>query len=91
MVEVLKQKQFAPLTVGQEVICILAGTSGVLDDIDVSRASHFVEELVGWMKLEAPEYLEKLDTTGDLDDTLIEELKEAINAYKMIYKFSFGA
>jgi F-type H+-transporting ATPase subunit alpha len=91
MVEVLKQKQFAPLTVGQEVVSILAGTSGVLDDIEVSRVSHFIEELVGWMKLEAPEYIEKLDKTGELTDAMLEELKEAINAYKMIYKFSFGA
>jgi F-type H+-transporting ATPase subunit alpha len=91
MVEVLKQKQFAPLSVGQEVISILAGTSGVLDDIEASRVSHFIEELVGWIKLEAPEYIEKLDKTGELTDTMLEELKEAINAYKMIFKFSYGA
>lgn len=91
MVEILKQKQFAPLTVGQEVVSILAGTTGVLDDIDISRVNHFIEELVTWMKLEAPEYLDRLDQTGQLDDALMEELKEAVNAYKMIYKFSYGA
>ncbi len=91
MVEVLKQKQFSPLTVGQEVVSILAGTSGVLDDLDIARVNHFIDELVTWMRLEAPDYLDRLDQTGQLDDALMEELKEAIHTYKMIYKFSFGA
>jgi F-type H+-transporting ATPase subunit alpha len=91
MVEVLKQKQFAPLTVGQEVVSILAGTSGALDDIETSRVSHFIEELLEWMKLDAPEYIANLDKTGELTDAMLEDLKEAINTYKMIYKFSYGA
>jgi F-type H+-transporting ATPase subunit alpha len=91
MVEILKQKQFSPLSVGEETVSILAGTSGVLDDIPVARVSRFVEELILWMRLEAPEYLERLDRTGELDDEFLAELTEAINTYKMIFKFSFGA
>lgn len=91
MVEILKQKQFSPLTVGQEVVSILAGTSGAVDDLDVSRVSHFIDELLIWMQLEAPEYLENIDRTGQLTDIQIEELKETIQTFKMIYRFSFGA
>jgi len=91
MVEILKQKQFSPLTVGEEVVSILAGSSGALDDLDVSRVGHFIDELLTWMKLEAPEYLENIDRTGQLTDAQIEELKETIQTFKLIYKFSFGA
>jgi F-type H+-transporting ATPase subunit alpha len=90
-VEILKQKQFSPLTVGEEVVSILAGSSGALDDLDVSRVGHFIDELLTWMKLEAPEYLENIDRTGQLTDAQIEELKETIQTFKLIYKFSFGA
>jgi F-type H+-transporting ATPase subunit alpha len=91
MVEILKQKQFAPMSVAQEVISILAGSAGVLDDIDVHRVNHFMDELVSWMELEAPEYLEMIEQVGDIDENLMSGLKDAVEAYKTIYRFSFGA
>jgi len=91
MVEILKQKQFAPMTVAQEVISILAGSSGALDDIDVHRVNHFIDELVSWMELEAPDYLEMIKKVGDIDENLMSGLKDAVEAYKTIYRFSFGA
>lgn len=91
MVEVLKQKQFAPMSVAQEVLSILAGSSGALDDIPVARVNHFMDELLTWMQIEAPEYLESIMQKGDIDETLMTGLTEAIEAYKTIYRFSFGA
>ncbi|RKY13550.1 MAG: F0F1 ATP synthase subunit alpha [Planctomycetota bacterium] len=91
MVEVLKQRQFAPMDVAHEVICILAGSSGVLDDIVVHRVNHFMDELLSWMEIEAPEYLQIIEKQGDIDDSLMSGLNEAIEAYKTIYRFSFGA
>ena len=90
MVEILKQKQYAPLSAGQQVISILAGSRGLLDDLEAATASHFIEELLSWIKLEADEYVQQINDTGELDDELIEKLVDAINAFKMIYKFSFG-
>ena len=91
MVEILKQRQYAPMTVAQEVISILAGSSGVLDDIDVHRINHFMDELLDWMQLEAPEYLQMIEEVGDIDDALMQGLTDAVEAYKQIYRFSFGA
>lgn len=90
MVEVLKQKQFSPMSVAEEVISILAGSSGALDEIDVSRVEHFLGELLLWLKLEAGEYLDELNQTGQLSDDLLAGLNEAVLTYKTIYKFSFG-
>jgi F-type H+-transporting ATPase subunit alpha len=91
MVEILKQKQFSPMSLAKEVISIMAGSGGVLDDIDVHRVNHFMDELVAWMELEAPDYLDVIEQTKDIDEGLMEGLKDAIEAYKTIYRFSFGA
>ena len=79
------------MNVSEQVLSILAGSSGALDDIEVSRVNHFIEELLGWMKMEAPEYLETIEQTGDIDDALMAGLLEAVETYKTIYKVSFGA
>jgi F-type H+-transporting ATPase subunit alpha len=91
MVEVLKQKQFSPMSVSDEVISILAGSSGVLDDVDAAHVGHFLEELIEWLKLEAGEYLDEINKTGKLSDELLSALNDAVAAYKTIFKFSFGA
>jgi F-type H+-transporting ATPase subunit alpha len=90
MVEVLKQKQFAPLSVGQQVVSILAGSTGMLDDVAVASVGHFIAELLQWLRLEAPEYIDQIDQTLDLTEEQAGNLKEAVEAFKTIYKFSFG-
>ena len=90
MVEILKQKQFSPLGSAQQVISILAGSSGLIDDVGVSDVGQFIEEMLDWLRLEANEYIEQIDATGKLSDDLEEDLTEAIKAFKTIYKFSHG-
>jgi len=89
MVEILKQKQFSPLSVAEQVISILAGSKEMLDDIETSDIGVFVEEMLEWVKLEAGEYIDELNEKG-LSDELADGLAEAVNAFKMIYKFSYG-
>jgi F-type H+-transporting ATPase subunit alpha len=90
MVEVLKQKQFSPLTSAQQVVSIFVGSSGLIDDIEAESAGHFVEEFLNWLKLEASEYIEDIEKTSAFTDELGESLKEAVDAFKTIYKFSYG-
>jgi F-type H+-transporting ATPase subunit alpha len=91
MVEVLKQKQYSPMSVADEVISILAGSGGGLDDIDAHRVNHFLDEFLLWLRLEASEYIDQLGKTAQLDDDFMAALNDAITAYKTMYKFSFGA
>jgi F-type H+-transporting ATPase subunit alpha len=91
MVEILKQNQYSPMETAKEVMSILAGSSGVLDDIEVGRINHFLVELLGWMEIEAPEYLQTIRDTGDIEADLMKSMTDAIEAYKTIYRFSFGA
>ncbi|MCE5186457.1 MAG: F0F1 ATP synthase subunit alpha [Planctomycetaceae bacterium] len=91
MVEILKQHQYAPMETVEEVVSILAGSSGALDDIEVNCINHFLIELLAWMKIEAPEYMDTIRQTGDITAELMKNLTDAIEAYKTIFRFSFGA
>jgi len=90
MVEILKQKQFSPLGSAEQVISILGGSSGLVDDVEVSDVAQFIEEMLDWLRLEANEYIEQIGATGKLSDELEKSLTEAITAFKTIYKFSHG-
>jgi F-type H+/Na+-transporting ATPase subunit alpha len=90
MVEILKQPQFSPVSAPEQVACILAGTSGVLDDMELIKVSSFLEEMLIWLRLEATEYLSEIEETGKLSDELAKELVEAMNVYKNVFRFSFA-
>jgi F-type H+-transporting ATPase subunit alpha len=86
MVELLKQPQFAPMSVGQEVITILAGSSGLLDDIPVEAVSGFASDMLGWLHERHPEYAEEITKSGKLAEELIGEIAAAVNEFKTTYK-----
>jgi len=74
LVELLKQPQFKPLPVEQEVIVIYAGTKGYLDDIPVSRVLEFQNDLLNYVDTSAPklraDLIEKKDLTTDIEAAL---------------------
>ncbi len=86
MVELLKQPRFAPLSVGQEVITILAGASGLLDDIPVDAVSSFANDMLGWLHERHPEYIEEINKTGKLSDDLLAKTTDSIKEFKATYK-----
>ncbi len=90
MVEILKQQQYSPMKVSEQVISIFAGSSGVLDDVDTDQVQNFIGELLTWIRLEATEYITEIEETGKLTDTMASDLKDIISVYKNIYRFSFG-
>jgi F-type H+-transporting ATPase subunit alpha len=81
MVELLKQPQFAPLSVGEQVATILAGSSGALDDVAVDAVSEFATKMVKWVEGKYPDYIGEIDKTGKLSDDLIAKLTAAFKEY----------
>jgi F-type H+-transporting ATPase subunit alpha len=82
MVELLKQPQFSPMSVGQEVVTIFAGASGLLDEIPVNAVSGFATGLLKWLSEQHPQYIDQINTTGKLSDELAANITEAIKQYK---------
>ena len=86
MVELLKQPQFSPLSVGEEVVTILAGSSGLLDDIPVEAVAGFAMDMLRWLNNRYPDLVAEINKTGKLGDGLVIQLTDRINEYKAVSK-----
>jgi len=86
MVELLKQPQFSPLSVGEEVVTILAGSSGLLDDLPVEQISRFATDLLRWLADRYPDLVTEIDKNGKLSDEMVVRLTERITEYKGVFK-----
>jgi len=82
MVELLKQGQYQPMPVENQVISIFAGTNGYLDDVPVNKVRQFEEELLDHVKREHAKIQRDIVSEGKLDDELTAELKKMLAAFK---------
>ena len=80
LVELLKQANYSPLRVEEQVVSIYSGTRGYLDDIDVPKVRAFEEHLLDTFRTQHRDILDDIRTTGrPVDDA---RLEKAINAAK---------
>ena len=82
MVEILKQGQYVPMRVEEQVVIIFAASKGALDDIDLSNIRKFEEELMDSLKTSNQEILTEMTSEGKISDELDAKLTEAINNFK---------
>jgi F-type H+-transporting ATPase subunit alpha len=86
LVELLKQPQYQPLPVEEQVSVLYAGTRGFLDDVAVSDAIRFGNELVEFMRNQKSEILAEIVQTKDLGAETEKKLAAAINEFKAGFK-----
>jgi len=82
MVELLKQPQYQPMPVEQQVISIFAGFNGYLDDLPLSAINKFERELHAFMAEKYPEVAETIRVTGLLSDETQATLRRAVEEFK---------
>ena len=80
--ELMKQKQYAPLTVAEMAISLFAANEGYLDDIDVEKIVAFEVGLHGSFKDNHAELIKKINDSGDLNDEISDGLKKAVEDFK---------
>ncbi|QGR02170.1 F0F1 ATP synthase subunit alpha [Ehrlichia ruminantium] len=68
MMELLKQKQYSPLSVGEQVAVVFAGTSGYLDDVSVNDINKFEERLLSELNSNYPDILSSISNNNFTDD-----------------------
>ncbi len=78
LVELLKQKEREPLSVGDQVASIYSGTGGYLDRIKVERVGEFLADLRTRLHSEKADLLKRIEDTGKLEEADEEELGKAI-------------
>jgi F-type H+-transporting ATPase subunit alpha len=91
LVEILKQPQYQPITVGRQVMLIFAATTGALDDLPVSDARRFTEEFLTYMDTRNPQIGETIASTGDLSDDVQAALQAALKEFRALFAPSEGA
>ena len=83
--ELLKQSQYSPLSVGDQVAIIYAGINGYLDDIPVDKVTDYAKGLRDYLATSKPKYGEIIRTTKALSGEAEGMLKEAIAEYKKTF------
>jgi F-type H+-transporting ATPase subunit alpha len=80
LTELLKQKQYSPMTVAEQVISVFCGVKGYLDDVDLKDIATFETKIIEKCKSEKPEILEAISKSGkleeDTENLLVETIKE---------------
>jgi F-type H+/Na+-transporting ATPase subunit alpha len=81
LTELLKQPQFSPLKMEEQVCVIYAGVNGYLDPIPVNRIRAFEDGLLGALRSEHSDILNAIRDARDLGDATAAKLKSAVDAY----------
>lgn len=79
LMEILKQPQFNPLPVGEQLLILYGGVNGFLDRLSVEDVQNFEELLLREARAEHTDLLEKLESEEGLTEELESELEELIN------------
>jgi F-type H+-transporting ATPase subunit alpha len=82
MVELLKQGQYRPMPVTDQVLSIYAGTNGFLDDVPVTKVRQFEDDLLHYVAQHHPQVKKDLATKGKIDEAFGNELKQIISTFK---------
>ena len=85
MVEILKQDQYVPMSIENQVAMIWAGNSGYLDDIELEEIKRFESEFVAYLENNYNSTLNAITEQGELTDEIITELKKSVNEFKKVF------
>ncbi|NBK98235.1 MAG: F0F1 ATP synthase subunit alpha [Erysipelotrichia bacterium] len=85
LTQLLKQAQYSPLTVSEQVLSLFAAKNKFLRDVDVSEVSTYEKEMHQFMKEKHSEIIEELDREEKISDDLDARIKAALNEFKPIF------
>ncbi len=81
LTELLKQAQFAPMPVEEQVASIFAGTQGFLDKVEVKDVTRYEAALLSYLRSEKADILKTIRDTKALDDDTAAKLKDALGEF----------
>ncbi len=85
LTELLKQYQYSPMTVAEQVISVFTGVRGYLDDIELNKIKNFETEILDKIKNEKPEIIDSIQLSGKLEEDVENSLIQIIEEYKKKY------
>jgi F-type H+-transporting ATPase subunit alpha len=85
--ELIKQKQYAPMSVAQQSLSIFAADKGFMDDVDVEKVGSFEEALHSYFASEKPDLEKSINDTGDWNDEIEKQFTEVVEQFKKTQTF----
>ena len=82
LTELLKQNQYSPMTVAEQVISVFTGVRGYLDDVDLSKIKEFERGILEKIRNEKSEIISSIESTGNLEKDIEESLIQTIQDFK---------
>jgi F-type H+-transporting ATPase subunit alpha len=82
LTELLKQYQYSPMTVAEQVISVFTGVRGYLDDVELNNIKKFESEIIEKIKSEKVEIIDSIQFSGKLEKEIEESLIQLIEEYK---------
>jgi len=82
LTELLKQGQYSPMTVAEQVISIFCGVRGYLDDIALNDISEFEKKVLQKCKNDKPEIIQSIISSGKLEEEFEKKLIQLIKEIK---------
>ena len=86
LTELLKQKQYSPMSVAEQVVSVFCGVKGYLDDIELKDISEFENKILAKCNSENPEILNTIKKTGKLEEETEKLLVKIIGELKKNFK-----
>ncbi len=85
MTEILKQRQYEPMPIEEQIEIIYAGINGFLDDIPINQVGKFEKEMLQFLKTKYKEIGDSIYETGSILEETREKLDKAISEFKAIF------
>ena len=85
MIELLKQQQYSPMPIEEQVVVLFAGVNGYVDSLSLEEVRDFETRLLREMREQFPNLLAKIADSGELDDETESELRRAVGEFKERY------
>ena len=82
VMELMKQPQYSPLTVGEMAISLYAVDKGYIDDVPVNKVVAFEAALHDYLRSSQKDLLDKINSTGDYNDEIEAAIKKAVEDFK---------
>ncbi len=82
LTELLKQDQYSPMPVAQQVIAVFSGVKGFLDDVEISKIKITEKQIYEEVKTKNPEIIDSINNTGKLEEEIEKKLTSIIQNFK---------
>jgi len=85
LVELLKQPQFKPMSLSQEIVVLFAGTKGFIDKYDIEKVRTYEEQLLSFVESKHPDIMKEIEEKKIISPELEKKMKEVFTSFDSVF------